>query len=86
MRTFKAILDNGRVTLLGPPGLSGKHEAVVVVSDEWDTGADEELMENEQWKKILCDPTARPAFNAFMQEAEQEIASGQTRPMDPDSL
>jgi hypothetical protein len=37
---------------------------------------------DDPWEQILCDPTPRPALAQRKKEVEEEIASGQARPLD----
>lgn len=80
MRAIRAIVEDGKVVLLEPTGLTGRHEAVVVVEDQPVAAGD------EAWSKIARDPAPRPAFDQFLEEADSEIAQRQTQPLDPDHL
>jgi hypothetical protein len=80
MRAIRAIIDNGQVTLLEPAELPGRHEALIVVGDA------EMLPGDQEWARILRDGERRPAFDDFLREADAEIASGATEPLDPDRL
>ena len=80
MRTIKAIIENGKVTLLEPTEIPGRHEAVIVVSDAETSPGDQE------WARILNEQAPRPAFDDFLREAEKEIASGTAETLEPDRL
>jgi microcompartment protein CcmK/EutM len=78
MRTIRAIVEHDKVVLLEPTGLTGRHEAVVVVEEEPSGAGD------DAWAAIVRNPSARPAFDSFVAEADREIAEGETQPLDPD--
>lgn len=80
MRAIKAIIENGKVTLLEPAELPGRHEALIVVGDMEASATD------RGWAEILRDQSPRPALDAFLREAEEEIAAGMTQPLDPEKL
>ncbi|HOB73195.1 MAG TPA: hypothetical protein PKG54_01595 [Phycisphaerae bacterium] len=80
MRAIRAVIDDGKVTLLEPADLSGRHEVLIVVNDAEATTGDQE------WGRILRDQKARPAFDEFLCAADGEIAAGKTEPLDPDRL
>jgi hypothetical protein len=80
MRAIKAIIDDGKVTLLEPAEIAGRHEALIVVADAETSAGDQE------WARILHEQSPRPALDDFLREAEKEITSGATEPLDPDRL
>lgn len=79
MRAFKAIIDNGKVTLLEPAELAGRHEALIVVGDEVSPG-------DAEWARILRDNASRPALDKFLRGAEEEMGSGAAERLDRDRL
>jgi hypothetical protein len=80
MRAIKAIIDNGKLTLLEPAEIPGRHDALIVVADVQPSPGD------AAWSQILRDSAPRPALDDFLREAENEIASGATEPLDLDRL
>lgn len=42
--------------------------------------------DEEEWDRQFDDPKYRPRFDAFVKQAQAEIASGKTGPLDPDSM
>jgi len=78
MKAIQAIYENGQIKLCEPAPISDAEPVnVLVVFPE---------QVEDPWQKILDDPRPRPALEKYVKECREEIARGETRPLDLDQL
>ena len=76
MKAIKAVYEDGRLSLAEEAPEKGPVEVVIVFPNG----------EEDPWERILSEPTMRPAFAKFMQEALDDIAQGKTKPLNLDDF
>jgi hypothetical protein len=76
MKAVKGIYEKGKIKLSEKPADQGPMEVVVVFPEASD----------DPWEQILNEKTIRPSFQKFVEECEEEIRQGKTKPLSLDDL
>jgi hypothetical protein len=76
MKAVKAIYEKGKIKLSEKPAEQGPLEVLVVFPDDGD----------DSWQAILNETSMRPSFQRFVEECQEEIRQGKSRPLNLDDL
>jgi hypothetical protein len=71
MKAIKGIYEKGKIKLAEKPAEKGSLEVLVVFPEP----------DDDPWEQILKEPKPRPAFTKWIEEVEEEIAKGKTKPL-----
>ena len=74
MKAIRVVIDNGRIVPDEPLDISGRCEAILVLSDP------------DPWDAIINDPRPRPELAKASREALEEYLQGRTTVLDPDNM
>ena len=76
MKAVKGIYEKGKVKLSEKPAGEGPMEVLVVFPDSTD----------DPWQPILNEKTPRPSFLKYVEQCQEEINRGKSKPLDLDDL